>query len=96
MKRTTKWGIVGALILLGLGALCAAVPYDSAFHETAHRAWYFCYPVIALWQGVFSLFGIEGDSGMRFIPLMLLTTALYLGVIGFALGALLGRLTRQP
>jgi hypothetical protein len=95
MKRTTQWGITGALALLVIGGVCAAVPYDSVLYQPAHKAWYVCYPVIAAWQGTFSLFGIEGDSGMRFIPLMLASVALYLGAVGFALGALLGKLTKH-
>jgi len=95
MKRTTKWGIIGAVVLLGIGGLCSAVPYGSVFYETAHRGWYFCYPVAALWQGIFSLFGIEGDGGMQFIPLILASTCLYLGAVGYGIGAHLGRVTRR-
>lgn len=82
-------------MLLALGGVCAAVPYDSLLYQPVHKVSYVCYPVTAAWQAAFSMFGVEGDSGMRFIPLMLVSVALYLGAMGYALGALLGKFTKH-
>lgn len=88
MKRTTTWGIYGAILFLVAGLVCSLVPYDSSFYGVAHRAWYVCYPVIAVWTWIFKMFGVEGDQGMAFFLPILATTFLYLIALGYGTGFL--------
>ena len=94
MKRTTRWGIVGAALFVIVGILCLLVPYDSVFHDAAHSATYVCYPVIVAWMAFFKIFGIEGERGMVYFLPMLATAFLYLAAIGYGLGALVSRVLR--
>ena len=94
MKRTTTWGIAGAVLFVLVGILCAAVPYDSMFSGAANLTGYVYYPVYAIWQVVFKILGIEGEQGMAYLLPMLATEFLYLAALGFGVGVLAGRVVR--
>ena len=94
MKRTTKWGIGGAVIFLLFWFLCCFVPSDSIFNEALRPLGYIAYPIGYGWPAVLSAFGIHGDEARRFVPLALVTLVLYLGALGYGIGALLGWITK--
>jgi hypothetical protein len=94
MKRTTTWGICGAVLFVSVGILCSLVPYDSVFHDAVHSATYVCYPVIVVWTVIFKVFHIEGDQGMGYILPVLASVFLYLAALGFGAGALFGRVLK--
>lgn len=90
MKNATTyygWVGVGIALLLSFAALCASL---SPVHEQVGAVWYVAtYPVSKAWEAF--LRTLEGDRGMMFILPMLATQLLFVLVVGFGVGALLGR-----
>lgn len=85
----TYWGWVGVgiALLLSLAALCAS---PTPIHEQVGTLWYVTtYPVAKAWEAFFRT--QEGDRAMMFILPMLATQLLFVLLLGFAVGALLGR-----
>jgi hypothetical protein len=88
MKISKKWGIIGAVLFVLIGVLCAFIPDASILHNTIlHISVFVCYPIDSAWRVFFSAFGIQGEAGWAMLP-YLATLFLYLGALGFGVGAL--------
>ena len=88
MKRTTIWGICGAVLFALVGMLSISMPYDSIYFNAAHSADFMFHPVVLAWSAIFRILGVEGEQGMAFVPLMLLSVLLYLAALGYGIAAL--------
>jgi hypothetical protein len=86
------WGFVGAVggVAFSSAVFCVSA---SPLHKEAGLVWRVStYPVTAAWEAFFRT--LEGDGGMMFILPMLASQVLFVVALGFALGALLGKLLR--
>lgn len=71
---------------------CASL---TPLHDVIEQLWgILTYPVTKIWLTV--LRRLEPDRGMIFILPMFLTQILFICTIGYAIGAVVGRLARTP
>jgi hypothetical protein len=95
MKRRTICGILGAVLFVAIGIPCCFRPDDPGLHGVVQTIGYVCYPVVAVWELFFKILGIEGEHGMAYILPMIATTLLYLAVLGYAAGSLIGQVWKE-
>ena len=97
MKRATiKWGIGGAVSVLGLDLLLIVIqeslPYGSPLWGSIHRIVFaIASPVIWIWESL----GVRGEEGIRFIIPIFISIFCFLTGLGFLGGALLSRMRRS-
>lgn len=95
-EATIKWGVGGAIGMLVieyvLTILERSQPQGSLLRESVHSvSSAIVAPVVWFWRAS----GVRGEAGLRFLLPMLASNLLYLVVVGFLVGAGLGRLVRR-
>jgi len=100
MKRTSKWGIVGAVIFFLLFIFWFVGSYissDSVINGLAvplgQIIGYIVWPISYGWSEVFKTLHMCGDEQVEYIFYEFATVFLYLGAFGYGVGALLGWIT---